>query len=208
MEVLEMKRKEKNFFALVGLGLFAFALSERNREPNPGRYSKKKVPIYTVGIETFKMNQVAERQYLSHWCWAASIESIFNYYGHPISQIRIVQEIFGEIVNLPADISVILRSLNRVWVDDYGVPFRVKADLNSATHLTIFEDLNRKQPLLIGSLSHAVVLTAMNYVPANPEPIITDWIVRDPSPNRPSRRVLTQDEWDNLSMVARIRVLS
>src|SRR5262245_33097819 len=46
--------------------------------------------------------QAYQQQYLPQWCWAASISMLFAYYGHSVSQARIVTEAYGSPVNMPA----------------------------------------------------------------------------------------------------------
>jgi hypothetical protein len=64
-------------------------------------------------------------QHLPEWCWAASIEMVFRYYGHRVPQERIVTETWGGIVNLPGQPGQILANLNRKWTDEDGDDFSV-----------------------------------------------------------------------------------
>lgn len=162
--------------------------------------------ICTVGIPSFQAQQIAERQYMSEWCWAASISMIFNYYNHPVSQARIVKEAYGRIVDMPGSPLAILRSLNRPWVDDNDEEFSVVADHFTANYLTAIEDLRNDSPQLIGALGHAVVLTAMTFVDTPAGPQVISAIVRDPWPTSPSRREMTAQEWYNVQLGVRIRV--
>ncbi len=172
----------------------------RQRTDNLGR------TIYEVGISSISAQQAAERQSMNQWCWAACISTLFNYYGHPVSQARIVRQAYGGIVNMPASPNLIFRALNRRWVDDNGVPFTVVADVYTVNNVTAANDLQANHPLIIGTMGHAVLLTALTYYPTTNGPYIIGGIVRDPWPTRASRRPITPTEWANISFAARVRV--
>lgn len=143
----------------------------------------------------------------SQWCWAASIAMVFGYYGHPVSQQDIVGNTWGSIVNMPAQPGQILANLNRPWIDDYGRPFGVMGDVLSANPISAAQDLAQDMPLIIGTLGHAMVLTALVYDRAmNGNGEVVAAIVRDPWPGR-GRRVLSAQEWYQANFLARIRVV-
>ncbi|MEY8689180.1 MAG: papain-like cysteine protease family protein [Leptothrix sp. (in: b-proteobacteria)] len=145
-------------------------------------------------------------QHLSQWCWAACIEMVFTYYGHPVQQERIVSETWGAIVNLPGQPGQILENLNRDWTDEDGNDFSVSGDAYSANPITAAQDLSQDMPLIIGTMGHAVVLTSLVYVRDGfGRGNVNAAIVRDPWPGR-GRRVLTPQEWFNINFAARIRV--
>src|SRR5438034_28432 len=63
------------------------------------------VPPYGVqaciaGIWQEKMNDVEAFQEQRQWCWAACIEMVFTYWGHPIDQQEIVRRTRGRIVDM------------------------------------------------------------------------------------------------------------
>src|SRR5690348_17365423 len=67
-----------------------------------------------AGIESSILDVTAsDTQHASEWCWAACIQAVFSYYGHEVSQERIVKESWGDIVNMPGSPSLIMRALNR-----------------------------------------------------------------------------------------------
>ena len=152
--------------------------------------------------------RVSSRQYLTQWCWAASIEMVFRYYGFRISQARIVQETWGSIVNLPGYPQQILANLNRPWVDARGRGFGVSGDVLSANPMTAARDLADDMPLIIGTTGHAMVLTALRYDGDRFGNVnVRAAIVRDPWPGR-GRRVLSAGEWYGTNFLARIRVFA
>jgi hypothetical protein len=171
-------------------------------------------PVQTcdAGIPSQQLDIVAQVepdvQLQSQWCWAASISGIFAYYGHPVSQTRIVQQAYGGVVNMPGTPRAIMASLNRPWVDDGGRPFRVSADLYSANWITAAQDLARGQPLIVGSLGHAMVVSATEYWRFPSGVGQTQSVtVRDPWPTNPRRRYLTPREAQGVQMLIRIRVI-
>lgn len=145
-------------------------------------------------------------QYLTQWCWAASIEMIFRYYGYVVPQERIVKETWGDIVNLPADASLILANLNRPWVDERGNRFLARGDALTANPVTAIQDLAQDRPLIIGTMGHAMVLTALTYLhDAYGRFQVIGAVVRDPWPGK-GRRELSAMEWYATRFLARIRV--
>lgn len=160
-----------------------------------------------VGIASPLIGIVAERQYTTEWCWAASISMVFAYYGHPVSQARIVDETWGGIVNLPGQPSQIFSDLNRPWTDNSGNTFIVQGDVISANIVTAAQDLDSNHPLLLGALGHCMVLTALAYVlNAYGQFQIQGATVRDPWPYSPGERLLTPSEWLGVQFLARVRV--
>ncbi|MES2780697.1 MAG: papain-like cysteine protease family protein [Bacteroidota bacterium] len=156
--------------------------------------------INARGFDTQQMNQ---------WCWAASIQAVFSYYGHRISQQRIVAETFGSINNWPGSANTILNALNRTWTDDSGRSFYVTGVTYSANSITASQDLAADHPLIIGTNGHAMVLTALTYW-AYLNNMNQVWVqnarVRDPWPTNARTRDLTLQEWQGVTFLARIRV--
>jgi hypothetical protein len=149
----------------------------------------------------------SDRQHASEWCWAACIEGIFTYHGHPVSQERIVKEAYGAIVNMPGGPAQILAALNRTWTDDTGRKFKASGATIGTNAVTAAQDLAQGQPLIIGTLGHAMILTSLQYVRDQAgQGQVTLAIVRDPWPYNPAKRSLTTQEWDRADFGARIRV--
>lgn len=141
-------------------------------------------------------------QLQSEWCWAASISMVLSYYQHPVSQARIVADVYGAPENIPAFSGfTIARELNRCWMDDLGVPFQstvtaaydTQAGINAITNQQIIAELDRGHPLVIGARTHAMVLTAIEYYQTPLGPNIVAAGVFDPWPGIGARG-LEQDE--------------
>ena len=115
-------------------------------------------------------------QHASEWCWAASISMVFAFYGHDVPQEEIVAQAFhGNIANLPAPGPFLTAQLNRSWIDSSGKQFSSTAtsfDRTTASFQispsTIVSDLQANHPLIIGSGGHAMVLTAVGFMPGGP----------------------------------------
>jgi len=158
-----------------------------------------------VGIRSSLLH-VAAPQELSQWCWAACIEMVFRYHGFRVSQRRIVEDTWGDILDLPGRPDQILDNLNRDWKDDRGRAFSVSGDVYTANAITAAQDLADDLPLIIGTQGHAMVLTSLTYLrDIASRGQVTAAIVRDPWPGR-GRRMLSAPEWHGTSFLARIRV--
>ena len=151
---------------------------------------------FTVGIPTNQMNYFAAGQEKSQWCWAASIEMVLNYYGVDIAQKQIVartygRDPFGQLPNWTGSIQTIHRNLNNWGIDNFGYPYTVMAQMgNGAPSPTVLiNELSNGRPVIIGyrtgpNSGHAVVVTAVSYVPTASGPYIQTITVRDPWPSR------------------------
>jgi hypothetical protein len=132
---------------------------------------------------------------------------VFDYYGHPVTQERIVQDAYGGIVNLAGTPSAIMSSLNRSWIDDNDAPFTVQADAVDVTPAIAAQALVNDQPLIIGTTGHAMILTALTYdrdLYGNGS--VIQAIVRDPWPYNPRQRALSGAEWFNIDFATLIQV--
>lgn len=165
--------------------------------------------VCTAGLISPVAASFAQYQQASEWCWAASISMIFRYFGHSVAQTRIVAETWGQITNQPGSVQQILSDLSRSWTDDNGDSFQVTCDAYDANVVTAAQDLANDMPLLVCSLGHAMVLTALTYVSDPTSPLgatVTAATVRDPWPGNGGRRVLSPQEWYNISLLARVRI--
>ncbi len=149
-----------------------------------------------VGIPSDRLEPITSQQAMSQWCWAASISMIFGYHGHALPQERIVQSVFGQLVDLPAMNGMVMsRSLARPWTDAKGRPFQAKVrvfDVHAGQFEvdtnTIIAELREERPLLVGTVGHAMVMTAMRYVRSPWGQLqVIGATVRDPWPGRGRR---------------------
>lgn len=164
------------------------------------------IQVCTAGIQSQHMDAFYDPQWQSQWCWAACIAMVFAYYGFPVDQRRIVADTWGGIRNLPAQAHQILVNLNRPWISDNNRPFRVSATSYMSNAMTAAQDLAQDMPLIIGSGSHAMLLSAVTYrrhISGNGE--LVSATVRDPWPGRGQRLMLPQ-EIRATHFLARIRL--
>lgn len=153
--------------------------------------------------------QSAKRQHMSQWCWAAALSMIFGYYGHPVSQERIVRDAWGRAADMPRHVDEIMRDINRNWTDDNGKRFSVSGKKLTLHHLALprhaARAISKGQPLIVGSLGHATVLTEMRWEEdADGSLFVTDLIVSDPVNGK--RRNLTVEERLQTAFVAAVDV--
>ena len=164
------------------------------------------VQACVAGIPSDDMEVVYASQERSQWCWAACIEMVFTFWGHPIDQEEIVGRTWGRIVNMPAQPQQIIAALNRSWTDNNGRRFRPYGDVFSATGATAAQDLASGMPLIIGSMGHAMVLTAISYNRAqSSQGQVTGALVRDPWPGRGKRELRAQEAAATM-LLARVRI--
>jgi Papain-like cysteine protease AvrRpt2 len=160
----------------------------------------------TVLIDRQRFLQIATpaQQQNSEWCWAACIQMLCRWYGIRISQESIVRNVYGELVNAPADDITLTRALNSSWRSDDNQLFKMtskifspaleRADVNNKM---IIEDLANEHPLIMAARSHAMLVARVDYKPGR-FPVVY-WIhVIDPWPGAapPPKyaRLLDRDE--------------
>lgn len=158
-----------------------------------GRVGFSQQLIY-AGIPSNNFSYFASSQHNSNWCWAASLQMIFNYYHVDITQEQIVRrsygvDPYGNLPNWTGSFNVITTNLNNWSVDNSGKTYAVTASLNwgAPTPAYLIQELNAQRPVLIGYSSspttgHAVVITACSYIQTVNGPMIQTIIVRDPFP--------------------------
>lgn len=138
------------------------------------------------------------------WCWAASISMIFRHHGYNVTQEQIVLAEYNALVNLPAGTGWrMTKQLDRNWTDGNGKKFNAKLkglfdleyNIHNLNNNDVVAALDANQPLLVGTMGHAVVQTKMEYFKnngavANHGMAVT---VFDPWPGK-GMRVLAQQE--------------
>ncbi len=157
--------------------------------------------VCEVGIPSERLEPITSQQAASQWCWAASISMIFGYHGHALPQERIVQSVFGQLVDLPAMNGLVMtRSLARRWTDRRGRAFQAKVRVFDAQAGQfeldtegIINELREERPMLVGTVGHAMVMTALRYVRTPNGPQVLGATVRDPWPGRGRRELQWQE---------------
>jgi hypothetical protein len=165
-----------------------------------------------VGIRSEAFNYFASPQHNSNWCWAASLQMIFNYYGVNITQEQIVSRSYGTdpngaLPNWTGSLQVITANLNNWNVDNSGRQYAVQAVFyqGAPNPVYLIQELSLQHPILIGYQSgpnsgHAVVITACSYIQTYNGPIIQSVVVRDPWPTEENAANSGRKEWRGLDL--------
>ena len=207
-----MERRAFFRLALAGAGLIAgrrilFSEQQCNTAmPTMTPMGVHPVEVCTVGIPSMSFKQAYQE--MNEWCWAACISMVFDFYGHPVDQMRIVQETWGVVTDMPALPPSVLKDLNRKWTDDRGRNFLCRGDVLSVNLNSAIKDLQEGHPLIIGAAGHATVLTAVTSAvdTVTQQFVVQQVIVRDPWPGNGGRRLLTPMEWASINFAVRIRL--
>jgi hypothetical protein len=156
-----------------------------------------------AAIDPSKLTEVVAAERQSAGGWAASLEMVFRYHGHPVAQQTLAKSLTGVPIGDPAvSASVITTALNREWVDDNGRALRTRAvafDAESGSFGVKNEDIVRElredHPLLVATITHAMLITAIQYLspPNGGVSQLTGVTVHDPWPGE-GRRQLHLDE--------------
>ncbi len=177
-------------------------------------YDQQGLRYCTVGLRIGEIETV--RQRCEYWCWAACIQAVFALHGRDVAQEEIVRRVYGAEVCTTADAGAILYAIQGDWIDAYGRPFRAYAqalpDLTTRLMVgagagDILNELYGNNPLINGAVGHATVLTAATYAEdrwGNQQ--IVEFVVRDPWPSSPNRRVLQVQELYGASFLAKVVV--
>ena len=173
-------------------------------------------PTY-LGIPREQFNYASSSQRNSQWCWAASLQMIFNYYGVQISQEQIVARTYGtdaagQLPNWSGSFQAITANLNNWNVDANGTPYSVQAAVytGAPTPAYLLQELADQRPVLIGyqtgaGSGHAVVITACSYTQSANGPIIQSIVVRDPWPSPQNNENLGRVEYTGVNLASVIQ---
>lgn len=172
-------------------------------------------PIYT-GILRQNFDFVTASQKANQWCWAASIQMVFNYYGVRISQEDIARRAFGldaygNLINRGATDDEITNALNAWGIDYNGRKFTVTAQHYRGVPIPsgLIAELNLARPIIIAYRSspttgHAVVLTACSYIPTPNGPFVQSIVVRDPWPSQENIANRGRKEYFGIDLVRKM----
>lgn len=145
-------------------------------------------PYCHVGIQSQDFRFVRADQRMMFWCWAATLQMIFDWHGYSISQDRIVAQTFGAVVNLPADPFVLINSVNRQYIDNFGDPFSVDSLVYSVDfgvaqidNRDLVASLSAERPMVYCNNSHMMVLIGAGYWDVGFPQVFSAWVA-DPWP--------------------------
>ena len=155
---------------LAATALIALALPSQAEEVC-GTPNTHGVSLCSAGLPADSVRQLAVVQEQAQWCWAASISMIFAHHGYIVRQEEIVKDGYGAAVDLPAPSGAAMtKALSRAWVDGNAKPFQAHAVASDAfahqfqvSQYKVLAELADGRPLLMGAMSHAVVLVGLTY---------------------------------------------
>jgi hypothetical protein len=205
-----MKSSQITVIICAALALPRFASAATTCEPAPqGALCTSQVDFMSFAETAFMSQQQ------SQWCWAASLSMLYAYYQHPVSQSRLVDEVYGGAQNIPASSYTIASKLNGCFVDDAGDSFQsilvaaydAQAGINAISNQQIIAALDQGRPLIIGTRSHAMVLTAIQYYQTPQGPFVVAAGVFDPWPGV-GARALETDELSPVESGGSLRLLA
>ena len=136
------------------------------------------------------------------WCWVASAQAIFEFYGHDVDQTQIVTQVLGSPVVTTANAPIMLSMLNNTYTDRAGKLFSTRTPqiwdafswlsanpffmqrlgAKPLDNTGIRNALAAGRPLLIGTSHHAMVLVGMAYRQVGPRILPQQALVLDPAP--------------------------
>lgn len=173
--------------------------------------------IFSVGIPTDRMAEVAAEQRGQNWCWAACVQMVLSTKGITVDQAEVVQRTYGALVDAPGGGYDILGNLSG-WF-----PTRSGRTLLAASvvpgpmqHGLLYSYLKNQSPLILGvsypgaSIGHAVVVTAAVFKVSDTGLELREVIIRDPSPDlaaQKGKRRLTREEFGNASFYCVVDVV-
>lgn len=195
--------------SLVAMPRISFALVQCSiRNPYTG------IEKCSAGVE---IDGFTAEQEKDHWCWAACIQAVFNYHGYSVSQKRIVHKVFPKYNDNSGAVGPqIVQAVNGHWTTDDGEDFSAHAKVLLDTQFFFKQpdaaavaarELAKDNPLILGAMGHAVMLSAMSYLRDNsghgqPQSLT----VRDPWPGSPNKRILSPTEALQTSFLVAIHV--
>jgi hypothetical protein len=173
-----------------------------------------------VGFQHAGFDQaVAQQQANSEWCWAATLSMILNYEGLHVSQKAIVLHRWGSLANMPSGaLKDFTDHISGLWTDA-GPQFTLNiVEIDPTDVDQIASALHENYPLMLMTTHHAMVLTGLGFTVDNAANVLVDTetgvpavTVFDPWPPNyqgapGGRRVLSNDEWQNVVKIFAIKV--
>ncbi len=164
---------------------------------------------YAAGVPSQEIQFFASSQRSQNWCWAACVQTVLSYHGLYVTQEQVVQKIYGNLVDRPADERQIRVALSGWAPNVQGRISQIYCQSGVASINEITNNLAYKWPLIVGlrnpkgGIGHAYVLTAIYYSTDMYNNTVPDKVVlRDPWPGSPSRQEMSWYEFSNRVMMA------
>ena len=163
--------------------------------------------IFSVGIPTDRMVEVAAEQQGQNWCWAACVQMVLSTKGIKVDQADVVQRTYGAMVDAPGGADAILSRLSG-WFQTRSGRTLLAASIvpGPMQEGLLYSYLKSQSPLILGvsnpgaSIGHAVVVTAAVFKISDAGLELKEVVVRDPWPDyaaQKGKRKLTPEEFAN-----------
>jgi hypothetical protein len=169
----------------------------------------KRAGIPDDAVERLMDPRYTGRQRGSQWCWAACISMVCSFHGVTYTQEAIVSDIKGRLRDEGGTVAEMLTAMSAGALQPNGQPLQLVPAIVRTVE-DVINDLEKQQPIIVllqppnQTMGHAVVLTAIEVTDDND----LRFIIRDPSPNAPSRRTLTLKQFQSVYTGAlRLRVV-
>jgi hypothetical protein len=94
-------------------------------------------------------NVAVDPQQQANWCWLASIEMAFRYYGYIVPQQKILELLWGRIEDMPGRPEQIIAATNRVYAEEGGRRFRAES-IQEQSWFDASYAISRNVPVLCG----------------------------------------------------------
>ena len=163
--------------------------------------------IFSVGIPTERMVEVAAEQQGQNWCWAACVQMVLSTKGIKVAQADVVQRTYGAVVDAPGGEDAILSRLSGWFQTRSGKTLLAASVVQGPMQQgLLYSYLKNQSPLILGvsypgaSIGHAVVVTAAVFKVSDAGLELKEVVVRDPSPElaaQKGKRKLTREEFAN-----------
>jgi hypothetical protein len=173
----------------------------------PGCGPKPSDHVFSVGIPTDRMAQVAAQQRSPNWCWAASIQMVLSTKGIRVDQADVVRQTYGQLVDAPGDADAIINRLSGWFQTRSGNVLLVTSVVPGPLQEgLLYSYLKNQSPLILGfsnpgmNVGHAVVVTAAIFRMSDVGLELLEVVVRDPWPDfagQKGKRTLTREEFAN-----------
>ena len=161
--------------------------------------------IFSVGIPTDRMVEVAAEQQGQNWCWAACVQMVLSTKGIKVAQADVVQRTYGAVVDAPGGADAILSRLTGWFQTRSGRTLLAASVVQGPMQEgLLYSYLKNQSPLILGvsypgaSIGHAVVVTAAVFKVSDAGLELKEVVVRDPWPAlaaQKGKRTLTQKEF-------------
>lgn len=174
--------------------------------------------LYVAGVpseafEYFAAPRQNGRQRQQNWCWAACAQMVLNYHGLYVRQEQIVERIYGQLVDRPADVGQIRYALSGYADNTQGGRSEIFCEEGAESTTEIAENLAYRWPLIVGltqpdGSGHAYVLTAIYFsFDSQGEVIPHKVVLRDPWPHNKSRQEMRWADFERrLTMLFKVWV--